>query len=214
MPPVICLITPPLGAEPPVRDLVDRIGAAARGGVHLVQIRQPGFDARALASLAEAAVAAVRGTSTRVLVNDRLDVALTSGAHGVHLRGDSMPAARVREAVPRGFLIGQSVHTMEEARASAVDGAVDYLIYGTVFASESKPGARAAGVEALARVCAAVPVPVLAIGGVTLARLGEVAAAGADGFAAIGVFAREASGRLRDLVGQSVRAFDTPRTVP
>lgn len=215
MVPVICLITPARPPDPAaLRDLVDRIGAAARAGVHLVQIRQPGLDARALTELVAAAVAVVGGTRTRVVLNDRVDVALAAGAHGVHLRGDSMPAARVRAIAPRGFLIGRSVHALEEARAAARDGALDHVIYGTVFATESKPGVRAAGTEALAEVCAAVPVPVLAIGGITLERLGAVAAAGADGFAAIGLFARETPDGVHEIVRRAVRAFDTPAAVP
>lgn len=207
MPPVICLITAPRTTG----DLGDRIGAAAHAGVQLVQVRQPDADARTLAVLTEAAVAAVRGTRTRVIVNERLDVALACGAHGVHLRGDSMPAARVRAAVRPGFLIGRSVHSVDEAAASAAGGGLDYLIFGTVFATGSKPGAREAGADALARVCAAVPLPVLAIGGMAPERLGEVASAGAAGFAAIGLFASAAPDRLRDIVQQAVEAFDTPR---
>ena len=215
MRPVICLITPPRPPESAgARDLVDRIGAAARAGVHLVQVRQPDVEGRPLVELAAAAVAAVRGTRTRVLVNDRLDVALAAGAHGVHLRGESMPAGRVRAAAPPGFLIGRSVHAAAEARTVAADGALDYLIYGTVFATGSKPEVRAAGTAELAAVCAAAPVPVLAIGGITVERLGAVAAAGADGFAAIGLFAGVTPDRLHEIVERAICAFDTPATVP
>jgi len=215
MRPVICLITPPCPPEPhTMRDLVDRIVAAARAGVDLVQIRQPGMDGRPLASLAEAAIHAVRGTRTRVLVNDRVDIALAVGAHGVHLRGDSPSAARVRASAPRAFLIGRSVHGLEEAQAAAGDSAIDYMIYGTVFATDSKPGAPAAGLERLAAVCAAVPIPVLAVGGIIAARLGPIAAAGADGFAAIGLFATAPASALHEIVGEAVRTFDTPRRVP
>jgi thiamine-phosphate pyrophosphorylase len=240
MRPVICLITPPVrlpfdsaqgtpsvsrGVKPDstyaassfswtADELVERVAAAAKAGVHLVQIRQPGADGRPLLELTAAAVAAVRGTGARVVVNDRLDVALAAGAHGVHLRGDSAPTWRVRAAVPRGFLIGRSVHAVDEARDAAGGGAVDYVIFGTVFATDSKPAGPVAGVDRLAAVCAAVPVPVLAVGGVTIERLGAMAAAGADGFAAIGLFARGAPGRLDEVVGQAVGAFDTPRPLP
>lgn len=215
MRPVICLITPsrPAGAGA-TRELVDRIGAAARAGVHLVQIRQPEWEGRALAALAEQGVAAVRGTRARVLVNDRLDVALASGAHGVHLRGDSMPASRVRAAAPPNFLVGRSVHAAEEAAAVARDGGVDYLIFGTIFATASKPGVATAGTPGLAAVCAAVPVPVLAVGGITPERLGAVAGAGAAGFAAIGLFAEGGLDGLQTIVERAVHAFDTPAGVP
>jgi thiamine-phosphate pyrophosphorylase len=201
------------GFGPAAEELIDRIGAAARAGVHLVQIRQPGMDGRPLAALTSAAVAAVRGTRTRILVNDRFDVALAVGAHGVHLRGDSPPAPRIRAVAPGGFLIGRSVHALEEAQAAVGDGEVDYVMYGTVFATGSKPGAQPAGAERLAAVCAAVPIPVLAIGGITAVRLGAVAAAGADGFAAIGLFAG-APDRLHGIVERAMRAFDTLGSVP
>jgi thiamine-phosphate pyrophosphorylase len=195
-------------------DLIARIAAAARAGVHLIQIRQPGWDGRPLAELVAAALDAVRGTDARVLVNDRLDVALAMGAHGLHLRSDSPLPERVRAVAPRPFLIGRSVHAAKEAQAASGDGALDYVIFGTVFPTESKPGAPAAGLDGLAAVCAAVPVPVLAVGGMTAARLGAVARAGADGFAAIGLFSEPALESLDGIVSAARRAFDTPATVP
>ena len=215
MRPVICLITAArLPRADTTRDLVERIGAAARAGVHLVQVREPDFEGRALAQLVEGAVRAVRGTRTRVVVNDRVDVALAAGAHGVHLRSDAMPAGRVRRVVPPGFLIGRSVHLREEAVRVAGDRSLDYVIFGTVFATPSKPGVAAAGTHALAATCAALAVPVLAVGGMTPERLGDVAVAGAAGFAAIGLFADCALDAVHDVVGEAVRAFDTPRRVP
>jgi len=181
--------------------MVERVAAAARSGVSLIQIRERDLEGGALTALAGACVAAVRDTGARVLVNDRIDVALAAGAHGVHLPASAAPTARVRAMVPRPFLIGRSVHLLDEARAEARSGDVDYLMFGTVFASASKPGVEAAGAEALAAVAAAVPVPVLAVGGVTLERLEPIRRAGAAGAAAIGLFAEGAM-------------FDTPGTVP
>jgi thiamine-phosphate diphosphorylase len=207
--PVICMITAPQESTPDAeRALVRRIEVAARAGVHLVQIRQPGYEARALTRLADSAVRAVAGTATRVLVNDRADVALAAGAHGVHLRGDSMPAARVRVTVPAGFLIGRSVHASDEAQTAWREGGLDYLIFGTVFRTSSKPDRDASGGAALASVCAAVPLPVLAIGGITAERLGEVARAGAAGFAAITLFAACAVDALPSVVDRARRLFD------
>ena len=215
MGPVICVITPPRPAgAASMRELLDRIGAAARAGVHLVQIRQPDWNGGALAALTEHSVVAVRGTRARVLVNDRLDAALAAGAHGGHLPGGSMPASRVRAAAPPGFLIGRSVHAAGEAVAAARDGGVDYLILGTVFATASKPDAATAGTSGLTGVCAAVPVPVLAVGGITLERLGGVAAAGAAGFAAVRLFAEGRVDELQTIVERAVLAFDTSAGVP
>jgi thiamine-phosphate diphosphorylase len=135
-----------------------------------------------------ACVAAVRGTHTRILVNDRLDVAWAARAHGVHLRADSFSGARARAAAPAPFLVGRSVHSVAEAVAATRDGGLDYLIFGTVFDTVSKPGRPAAGLPALEAVARATPLPVLAIGGITRERVGDVVAAGGTGVAAIRMF--------------------------
>ena len=192
------------------RRLVERVAAAARAGVHLVQVRERGIEAGALTELVARCVAAVRTTRTRILVNDRVDVALAAGAHGVHLRGDSMPASRVRAVAPDGWLIGRSVHSAGEARDVTAAGGLDYLIYGTVFATSSKRGAPAAGVGALAEVVRATPLPVLAVGGVTAANAHEVAGSGAAGLAAIALFAQSPLDRLQVVVSEASLAFDTP----
>lgn len=196
------------------RSLIERVGAAARAGVHLIQVRQPQLEGRALTRVVEGSVRAARGTAARILVNDRVDVALAAGAHGVHLRGDSMPAARVRGIAPGAFVIGRSVHSPDEAARLARDGDLDYLIFGTVFRTSSKPEAAVAGLEALAAACAASALPVLAVGGMTPPRLGEVARAGATGFAAIGLFADGPLDAMALAVQQASSAFDTPGRVP
>jgi thiamine-phosphate pyrophosphorylase len=172
-----------------ITDRVDGVRAAAGSGIHLVQVRARQLDGRALFELVRACIEAVHGTRTRVVVNDRLDVALAADAHGVHLRGDSFPAARARAIAPRGFLIGRSVNAAGEAEEASAEGAVDYLVFGPVFETASKPGKAAAGVGALSDVVAAATVPVLAVGGMTAGRIAEVVAAGASGYAAIGMFA-------------------------
>jgi thiamine-phosphate pyrophosphorylase len=192
---------------PDVATLVDRIGAAARAGVHLIQIRQPDFEALPLTRLVADAVHAVAGTPARVIVNDRLDVALAAGAHGLHLRADSFSAVRARAAVPPGFLIGRSVHSVDEVDRAGDAAAVDYLICGTIFGTASKPGVRPAGLGVLSAVCAKAAVPVLAIGGIQETRLPSVAHAGAAGFAAIGLFAEPPVERLSSTVRIAAQAF-------
>src|SRR5204862_3337829 len=124
------------------------------------QIRERGLDASVLSALVSEAVTLARGSAARVLVNDRLDVALACGAHGVHLRADSIPPSAARAIAPAGFLVGRSVHRVEEA--VSVSGEVDYLIAGTVCPTASKPGAhRLLGFAGLREIAAAVPVPVL-----------------------------------------------------
>jgi thiamine-phosphate diphosphorylase len=165
--------------------------------IDVVQIREPDLTGMELSTLVSEVVALTRGTSSRVVVNDRLDVALACGADGVHLRGDSAPAAAVRANVPKGFLIGQSIHTVAEAAAVAPH--VDYLIAGTVWPSASKNDgslvpATLLGTAGLSDIVRAVSRPVLAIGGVDLDRMAAVAASGAAGAAAIGLFLGQSAG--------------------
>jgi thiamine-phosphate pyrophosphorylase len=177
-----------LAATDPERLVAERVAAAAASGVDLIQVRERDLDGRALLGLVTRCVGAASGTRTRVLVNDRLDVALAAGAHGVHLRADSMPAPRARTLAPPGFLIGRSVHSVEEAVTACADGGLDYLLFGAVFTTVSKPGQTPAGVQALADVSAAVSLPVLGVGGISRETVGRLAGTGCAGFAAIGWF--------------------------
>jgi thiamine-phosphate pyrophosphorylase len=185
--------------------------AAARAGVDLIQVRERDLVDRALLDLVSSVVEAVKGTLTSVVVNDRLDVALTAGAHGVHLRADSLAPAAARRIAPPGFLIGRSVHAEDEARLVEQRGGADYLVFGMVFPSDSKPDRPPAGIDALRRVCAAVRLPVLAIGGMTVERAVDVARAGASGIAAIGLFIPSSAGTagMAQTVGRLRDAFDT-----
>ena len=201
MEPVLCLITDRRMHGREWREgIVAQVLEAARAGVHLIQVREPELDGGALRELVTACLAAVRDTAARVVVNERLDVALAAGAHGVHLRGDSVPASRVRARCPRPFLVGRSVHTVDEAR-EADPSALDYLVFGTVFATSSKPGREAAGLETLAAAVGVTALPVLAVGGVTLDTMPGVMRAGAAGAAAIGLFTRDVTN-----VAQRLRA--------
>jgi thiamine-phosphate pyrophosphorylase len=190
---MICLVTDRrrlAGGDAPFdaarRCLAEQARFAADAGVDLIQVREPDLEAGPLAEVVTAIAHAIRGSRTRLLVNDRLDVALACGADGVHLRSDSIAVADVRRLAPPGFVVGRSVHSVDEAAAA---GEVDYLIAGTVFPTASKPEATVwLGTGGLAAIVRAVRLPVLAIGGVTPERFDEVAAAGATGFAAIGLF--------------------------
>jgi thiamine-phosphate diphosphorylase len=122
-------------------------------------------------------------------VNDRVDVALAARASGVHLPGDSVPASRVRALVPDGFLIGRSVHTIDEIDRAWADGGCNHVLFGTVFPSDGKPeGHPVAGIDGLRAACARSPLPVIAIGGMTAARAAEIESAGAAGVAGVGMF--------------------------
>lgn len=194
---------------------------AAEAGVDLVQVRERDLEAAVLASLVRRLLAITHGTRTRLVVNDRLDVALACGADGVHLRGDSYRTAEARRLAPARFLIGRSVHSVPDARAAAD---ADYVIAGTLFPSASKGMSRdVIGVDGLRAIAACTHVPVLGIGGITAANLSAVAATGAAGCAAIGLFIGEgASGAdgecraapLREIVNGARRLFDTVKTHP
>jgi len=203
---MLCLVT-----DRRVRPVVEQCREAVRAGVDMIQVRERDLDGGRLASLVTELVRLTRGTATRVVVNDRLDVALACRADGVHLRGDSIPPGPARSIAPAGFLIGRSVHHEAEAKAVAPD--VDYLIAGTVFPTSSKPGlTECLGVEGLARICRSVSVPVLAIGGMTPDRLADVATAGAAGVAAIGLFAT-GNRPLADVVAYARTAWARERSV-
>jgi len=202
------MITPTVRTALDETRLLERIGAAAQAGVALIQIRQPDMDGGALSRLVRRAVEVARSTGMRILVNDRVDVALAAGAHGVQLRGASVAASRVRSVTPGGFVIGRSVHSPEEGLRAALDAGLDFLVFGTVFESGSKPGVPAAGTVRLAAMSEAVSLPVLGVGGMTTARLREVAAAGAAGFAAIGLFAHTSADQFPVLMREANAAFE------
>jgi thiamine-phosphate diphosphorylase len=198
--PVVCLVTPgrvPAGASDlaAADAVLERVAAAVDAEVDLVQIREPGLSARALTDLVKRAVTLAAGSPTSVIVNERLDVALAAGAHGVHLREAGIPAARVRAVTPRGFLIGRSVH----AASGIVGDEVDYWLFGTVFPTASKPADHPTSGLAGLRAATATGRVVLAIGGIRLAVLPEIAAAGAAGFAGIGLFEGGTGGNVEAL---------------
>jgi thiamine-phosphate pyrophosphorylase len=203
------------------RCLAQQTRYAVEAGVGLIQVRERDLEAAALASVVRELLDITRAAATRLVVNDRLDVALACGADGVHLREDSIAAAEVRRVAPSGFLIGRSVHSVDAARAA---GPVDYLIAGTVFPSASKNDRHALlGLDGLRTIAACTGVPVLAIGGMTAARCADAAAAGAAGCAAIDLFMGpsgvEARGAcravpLRAIVAAAQQTFDTVKTRP
>ena len=168
------------------RCLLQQAEYAIDARINCIIVRERDLEARDLLNLTVDIVKRTRGTGTRVVVSDRVDVALAGGADGVHLRGDSMAPDVVRRMTPDKFLLGRSVHGAEEAAALA---SVDYLIAGTVWASASKPEQhQLLGLDGFSEVVKAARVPVLAIGGVTIDRVHDVAVAGGAGIAAIGLF--------------------------
>jgi thiamine-phosphate diphosphorylase len=204
---ILCLVTDRRRFVRPVPDLLNQVRLAVHAGVDLIQLRERDLEAASLADLVSRILAVTRGSRTRVVVNDRLDVAIATRADGVHLRQDSIAVAAARTLAPAPFVVGRSVHDVGDARAA--EGA-DYVIAGTVFQTRSKPGVSALlGLDGLGAIVRATAAPVLAIGGVTLERLGDIAATGAAGIAAIGLFSDT---RLVELTGEARRRFDSVRS--
>jgi thiamine-phosphate pyrophosphorylase len=154
-------------------------------GVDGFQVRAKSLDGRALLDLTLAVLSAVPDAT--VLVNDRLDVALAAGAGGVHLGASDLPVAAARRLAP-GLLVGATCRSREDAVAASADGA-DYAGFGPVFATDSKAGLpEPLGVEAIS--AAAGVLPLLAIGGISVASAASARAAGAHGVAVIGAIWR------------------------
>jgi thiamine-phosphate diphosphorylase len=203
-------------------DAVDRlvalVSAAARAGIDIVQVRERDLSARALSSLVRRCVAAAAGTQTKVVVNDRADVAMAADADGVHLRGDSIAAPTVRALLRKGALIGRSVHSAGEASGIARAGGVDYLLFGALHPTASKDAGHPVTTIAELSAACRVAVPVLAIGGMTVERAAAAARAGAAGIAGIGLFVPpdgvSADQHLQSIAAALRSAFDTSGAVP
>ena len=171
---------------PAGRDLLATVRAALCGGVRAVQLREKDLSAAELYPLARELRQLTREFSAKLLINDRIDLALAVDADGVHLGDHSLPIAVARQLLGEQRLIGVSTHHSKEVRRAAVAGA-DFVTFGPVYATPSKvPYGPPLGLEALATACAHAPLPVFALGGVTLTRLPELRAAGCDHVAMIG----------------------------
>ncbi len=169
----------------PRPDLVDRVEAAVRGGVDIVQLRDKRSPRGDLIPLAERLKDACRRAGARFTVNDDVELARLVGADGVHLGEDDAPTPHARRVLGPGAVVGRSAGSVDVA-LEAVRGGADYLGVGAVFATPTKPEGEVAGL-ALIRALAHEdpPVPWFAIGGVTLETAGAIAAAGAPGFAVV-----------------------------
>ena len=162
------------------------VRAAVDAEVPLFQIREKSLPARVLFELVSRAADITRGSKTRLLVNDRSDIARAAGADGVHLTTHSLPVEVVRKIYGAEFLIGVSTHSLDEARAASAAGA-DFVVFGPVFETESKRVyGPPQGLDKLAEVTRHLgEFPVVAIGGITLENAGDCFRAGASGVAAI-----------------------------
>ncbi len=174
---------------------------AVRGGVNMVQVRAHQVAPDTLLELAKDVVDAV-GDEALVVVNSTPEIAIQSGAAGVHFRES---AAMDRTALPTNLLAGQSVHSLQSAKTVEAAGA-DYLVLGTIFPSQSHPGGATGGTELVRSVASEVSVPVIGIGGITAENAKEVIEADAAGVAVIGAIISaddpfEAARTLAEVIG-------------
>jgi thiamine-phosphate pyrophosphorylase len=162
------------------RDLVAVVTAALDAGLPAVQLREKDLPGGPLLALAEALRVATARTGALLFVNDRIDVALAAGADGVHLGGGAVSVTVARRLLPPGALIGVSTHAPGEASAEGAD----FVFFGPVYHTPSKAGPPA-GEAGLRAAVAAARTPVLAIGGIGVAQIPTMRAAGAAGVAVI-----------------------------
>ena len=193
--PILYLITPGATPEATARsseefqEILHQVSAAVGAGIQLIQLREKNLTARVLFELTERVMEIVCGTATKVLVNDRADIAAGAGADGVHLTTRSLEADVIRRTFAPNFLIGVSTHSHVEARR-ARDAGADFVVFGPIFPTQSKKEyGPPLGIGKLSEVAHELaPIPVLAIGGVSNDNAGECLRAGASGVAAITLF--------------------------
>jgi len=192
----------------PGRDHVAVAAAALAGGADMIQLRDKTGDVRALLPQARAIRALCRASGALFIVNDRLDLALAAGADGVHVGQEDLPAEAARRLLPPGGILGVSTHSREQAEAARAAGA-DYIGFGPMFPTGTKEtGYAPRGLTALREVRAAVPLPILAIGGINLENAAEVIAAGATAPAVISAIVAApdvaaAAARFRRIVAEA-----------
>ncbi len=173
-------------SAPLATSLQDAVESCLAAGLKAVQLREKDMAVRDLLGLAHTLRDSTRRHGAKLLINDRADVALAVGADGVQRAGTSLPVSALRAISPSGFLIGASVHAVDEASAAESAGA-DFLLFGPVYDTPSKRQyGPPQGLAALEQVSSAVGIPVFGVGGVTPDRVSEVLRTGAAGVAVIG----------------------------
>jgi thiamine-phosphate pyrophosphorylase len=171
-----------------IRPLLERIGMHLQAGIEWIQIREKDLADRDLIELSRQVLALPNPRGSRILINSRADIAMACGADGVHLPDHSFAPCELRRITPSDFLIGVSCHDLDGIRRAHEEGA-NFATFSPIFLSPSKPGyGPALGIEGLAAACRAVPMPVLALGGITWDNAKQCCDAGAAGIASISLF--------------------------
>lgn len=205
--PCLCLVTDRHQCDSDESGLEDVVAQAVEGGANLVQLREKDLPAGRLLALAQRLRVLTSGRAL-LFVNDRVDVALASGADGVQLGEEGFPVDAARRVSGNRLLVGRSVHSVEGAMAAEAEGA-DLLVVGTVFTTASHPGVAATGVGLLEQVRDRVRIPYLAIGGVNVGNVQSVIEVGASGAAVISAITRSPNPRqvVRDMLERMTDAW-------
>lgn len=191
------------------QSLYQQVECALKGGVTCVQLREKELEEEAFLAHARELAALCREYAVPFIVNDNVEIALACGADGIHVGQEDMAASDVRKKVGGNMLLGVSVQTVEQAREAVKNGA-DYLGVGTVFPTSTKPDAEFVSRDTLKAICAAVEVPVVAIGGISRENLSELSGTGVDGVALVSAIfgakhIEEECRQLRELSEQMVK---------
>lgn len=186
--------------------LYEQVEQALKGGVTLVQLREKGLGAEQFLQEARQIQQLCHRFGVPLIINDSIEVALAVDADGVHLGQDDANAAQARQLLGKDKIIGISAHNVQEALQAVQDGA-DYLGSGAVFGSGTKTNVSTLPMQTLREICSAVPIPVVAIGGITEQNLQHLSGSGISGAAVVSaIFAQEnieeAAIRLRGLLSQ------------
>ncbi len=196
------------------RDLAEVAEAAIRGGADVLQLRDKAASDEALIEEARRLLRLTRRAGIPLIINDRPEVARAVGAEGVHLGQEDLPLSAARRRLGPNAILGQSTHSLAQARAAEADGA-DYIGCGPVFATPTKPDAVSIGLGLIAEVGSQVRVPVVCIGGIDQATLPQVLAAGATRVAVVRAVCGAADPEtvvrtLKHLLAQAARANAAP----
>lgn len=164
--------------------LYEQIEKALIGGVTCIQLREKNLEEDAFVKEAVEIKALCRRYDVPLIINDNYKVALKSGADGVHVGIEDCPVATIRKECGKDFIIGATAKTIEQAKAAEADGA-DYLGVGAIFPSPTKKNAIRITNEQLKEICSSVSIPVVAIGGISLSNIFEIAGCGMKGVAVV-----------------------------
>lgn len=187
------------------KSLYEQIEDALKGGVTMLQLREKNLNPEDFLKEAKEVKKLCEKFGVPLIINDNLDVALKSGADGVHVGSEDLPVSEIRKIVPENFIIGATAKTVEQAKKAEESGA-DYIGVGAVFPSPTKKNAIRITVEQLNEICTSVSVPAVAIGGIGIHNLDELKNGKMKGVALVSaIFSAEDIVKTTALLKEKVR---------